>query len=584
MVVRVRDHRRDGKTTGSTPGSPTGDVPVADWYVDSVAGSDAAAGTSAAPFATLAKVGTSITANPTKTSVALKRGSLFREVLPTTVVSTIDYGTGALPIIDGSNVITGWTVNGGNAVWEKTVTIETGGRPRIYEDGVLMPWVADLATCGSTAGSRVLLDAGGTVTLQMHPTGGGNPNSNGKTYEATVRNTVVFMGDNCTLKGVHARRCVHNDGSIRIGNNAHVERCIASDGSKHNMLINGGTMIDVILARADAVTPTEASNVFLIGFDGRGIAGQSISMQRVGFLVDGQGASTSFFCHDDVAGAYDSVTAEQVWRIGDGSFAPTAGAVSVQGYYAEQCLNPIGGGFSSQMTVDCFQVKNTGFGSDTGIYGLGIITNLTPQYVRLTNGALYSEGANEGWVRVNSIVNGAALTINNTTFATSSGASRTFVRDEGWTSGSLIMNGTILQTTPYGTYTEVPTGITYTADNNVFSVRDDGQALYYLLYHGASFVTSLAQWQTATGQDAHSFFFFGQDVAQLLSGTYSAGDYRLAGTGIGASASAINAGPQFHWDWNSRSKVSGPPTAWPNVPKTLANALTYIANPTGWTW
>ena len=48
-------------------------------------------------------------------------------------------------------------------------------------------------------------------------------------------------------------------------------------------------------------------------------------------------------------------------------------------------------------------------------------------------------------------------------------------------------------------YTEVPTGITYTADHNVFAARDDGGALYALLYHGAGYVNSLTQWQTETG-------------------------------------------------------------------------------------
>ena len=84
----------------------------------------------------------------------------------------MDFGTGVLPIIDGSDVITGWTVNGTNAaVWEKTITIATGGTLRIYENGALMPWAANLAACGSTEGSRVLLNDGGAVTLQIHPWG-----------------------------------------------------------------------------------------------------------------------------------------------------------------------------------------------------------------------------------------------------------------------------------------------------------------------------------------------------------------------------------------------------------------------------
>jgi hypothetical protein len=580
---RVRTGRPGAQIgSGGSPAAPA----ATDWFVDSVAGSNANNGTtSATPFQTLAALATAITANPTKTTVSLKRGSQFRESLPGAVTVCIDYGTGNLPIIDGSDIVTTWTVNGTqSAVWEKTLTIDTGGRPRIYEDGVLMPWVADLATCAATAGSRVLLNTGGTITLQMHPTGGGNPNSNGKTYEATARVNPVLMGDNCILKGIHARRAVGNDGAISMARNAYMERCVSSDGSKHNILIGSGSLVDVIAVRADAVTPTESSNVFIVGFDSRGIAGQSISFTRVGIMQDGQGNSVAFFTHDEVNGSYNSITAEQIWMDGFGGFSPATVTLSIQGYFAGQCGIPLGGWFANQTTVDCFQIRNTGFGSDNGIGNLTVTG--APNTILLKEGTIYSEGSNNSTFREQSVMNGGSLTVRNVAVANLLTMSRTAITDEGWTSGSLILNGNIFHSSPYGTYVVVPSGINYSGDHNAFAKRDDdgsGPGNEALIWHGTTY-NGLVGWRTATGQDANSFEFVGGDVSQLFSGTYSAGDYRLAGTGSGATAASIGAGPQFHWDWNAKAKVSGPPTSWPNVPKTLADAITYGSNPAAWSW
>lgn len=577
---RVRGGRPGAQQGGgSSPGAPS----VSDWFVDSVAGSDANNGTTqATPFATLGTLATAITAQPSKTTVSLKRGSQFRESLPGTVTSCIDYGTGNLPIIDGSNVITGWTVNGTQAaVWEKSLTIETGGRPRIYEDGVLMPWVADLATCATTPGSRVLLDNGGAITLQMHPTGGGNPNSNGKVYEATSRASPVLMGDNCILKGIHARRGISNNGAVQMGRNAVIERCLSVDGSKHNLLLASGTLTDCILSRADAPTPTEISTVLLAGFDSSGINGLGVSLQRVGFIPESDGI-LSFISHDLDGGSYATLTAEQIWFVRSQAFSPRADVQSIQGYYAEECVTPSGGGYASQMTLDCFQVKNTSLHVDGGFSGFNALTNVIPEILKLKDGAVYAEGSSDGFLRLQSGMNGYALAIQNVAFTTSLGVSRVAITDEGWSSGTMSVQGSIFHTSPYGTGIAIPTGITYVGDNNVFAEQDGGGG-EALRYHGTLYV-GVAPWQAGTGQDPNSFEFEGRYVAQLFSGTYSAGDYRLAGTGIGASAATIGAGPQNHWNWNTRSKVSGPPTGWPTVPKTLAEAITYVSNPTGWSW
>jgi hypothetical protein len=566
---------------GQTATATYGGAASPDWYVDSVTGSDSNNGTAqGTPFATLAAVSTAIGAQPTKTIVALKRGSHFRESLSQSVTSAVDYGNAIdpLPIIDGSDVITGWTVNGTQAaVWEKAVTLDTGGRPRIFEDGNLMPWVTDLATCASTAGSRVLLDDGGSVTIQMHPTGGGNPNTNGKTYEVTKRSSPVFLGDNCSVKGVHAKRAISNNGAIQMGRGAIIERCLSVDGSKHNILVGSGSISDTISIRADAPTPTEPSSTFIVGFDSRGISGQTISLSKVGFLRDGQSSSVAFFTHDLGSGSYSSISAEQIWMVESGAFQPSADVLTINGYYSEKVVTPIGGWFAPQVSIRYFQLNSPGTNTDTGIGGLTSSTGVT-----LQDGVGYSDASTNGWVRLQSAMNGATFTIQNTAFATSLLASRTVLMDEGWSSGTMVFNGNIVHSSQYGSGISVPSGITYTGDHNDFAKFDDGQGSW-LFYHGTLY-HGLTEWRAATSQDLNSLDFIGGDVSQLFSGTYSAGDFRLAGTGIGAAAAGIGAGPQNHWNWNTKAAVSGPPSAWPTVPKTLADAITYMTNPTSWSW
>ena len=94
--------------------------PVCDYYVDSVGGNDANAGTKALPFKTLAHAKTVIAAlgEPKNKRVGLKRGSVFREEAKIEFFASTKweglilcaYGSGATPIVTGGKLVTGWTI------------------------------------------------------------------------------------------------------------------------------------------------------------------------------------------------------------------------------------------------------------------------------------------------------------------------------------------------------------------------------------------------------------------------------------------------------------------------------------------
>ncbi|MBE7558622.1 right-handed parallel beta-helix repeat-containing protein [bacterium] len=99
---------------------------AATYYVDSAAGNDTNAGTSqAAPWRTLGKVGA--TSLQPGDMVLLKRGATWREELrvpvsglPGAPITFSNYGSGPLPLVNGSDLVTGFSLYSGN-VWRAAV-------------------------------------------------------------------------------------------------------------------------------------------------------------------------------------------------------------------------------------------------------------------------------------------------------------------------------------------------------------------------------------------------------------------------------------------------------------------------------
>jgi hypothetical protein len=132
------------------------------YYIDATLGSDAAAGTQAAPWQTVAKVNQT-TLNPGDT-VYFKRGEVWREKLRLMLAGTESspitfsaYGTGDLPIISGADVLSSWTVDGSDyyasvaslATWIESY-LPAYKVPQVFYDDARLILVAD----------RVDLDAG----------------------------------------------------------------------------------------------------------------------------------------------------------------------------------------------------------------------------------------------------------------------------------------------------------------------------------------------------------------------------------------------------------------------------------------
>lgn len=159
----------------------------ASYYVDASAGNDSNSGTSASSsWKTFSNL--SSTNFPTNTTLYLKRGETWYEQLtvPASSFNIDAYGSGALPVINGSVLISGWS-NLGSGYYSKAVTLNSGGAlGNVTEDGVMMIFAAwddnyTTSLSGAANGSFTFDYPNSTVYLKV----GSDPST--KVYRASIK-------------------------------------------------------------------------------------------------------------------------------------------------------------------------------------------------------------------------------------------------------------------------------------------------------------------------------------------------------------------------------------------------------------
>ncbi|MEO0955679.1 MAG: hypothetical protein AAFU81_01565 [Pseudomonadota bacterium] len=566
-------------------------APGFNYYVDSVSGSDANDGTSEAQaFASFAPALAAVSAND---SVGLLRGSTWEEEWDTGILGRVDVsatGSGAMPVIDGASVIASWTAEGTANVYEATVDHNATGNERLTvyaPDGSLMTRVDNVAACSSTPGSFVGLRAsdGDPWVVQIHATDSTDPS--GKGYAVSHRRRCIFADNGSVIQGpFKLQRNASNGGPLHLANDVTARQILSVNGTKHNVVVGSGTLEDVIACRADTTTSYEVSSTWFVGYD-IDATGLDLTMKRCAVVPDGfDSGGSALIMHDSTGNPYDTFVGEQLWGIDCGIWTPTALDVSINGFYGEVNSSNLTSSFGAYLDAGTFRYIQmnhaaSGAGQAFGHTFYGASSNTATRTITFQDMVFYSLNSNTRLLRLWSALNGATLVFRNCVFYMDGFRS---VMDEvggAWNTGALTIENCIFAYPSNGNPVRVPTGITYTGNNNVFLDGSVGATSLNCRFNGTLY-TTLAAWQTATGQDANSLHFNRNQVSELFSGAVADGDFRLGTTGAGASAAAISAGPQFHWDWNTRAAVAGPPEAWPTVPKTLSDCEDYTIDPAGW--
>lgn len=237
---------------GMLPGAHA--IPI---YVDSRAANDA--GTGLLPTSPKKTIAAAVSLLVEGGELRLARSGIWRETVNLIALGDVTleaYGAGASPIIDGSQIVTTWTLESG-IVWKCDVTLEAGAAnrayPFVFEDNTRLKEVVDsdaaslaarIALVQATPGSFYFAGPGnytsgwsaGVKTFYISASDSGNPNSNGELYTVNAR-IYALIAANATLRDIHIRRMFHHDGlSMGPTSGGILERVTVSDYGRHGII------------------------------------------------------------------------------------------------------------------------------------------------------------------------------------------------------------------------------------------------------------------------------------------------------------------------------------------------------------
>jgi len=569
-------------------------------YVDSAAADDSGSGLSAAsPKKTLAAAQT-LAATTSPARVGLKRGGYWREQfsIPANNVTIMPYGTGAMPVLDGADVATGWTqpnadtyANVWSVSWTRTGPVTTSSELLgLWADGARPRYATSLADLQANGGWYT--DSTLAQTTNVYIKSAGNPNSSGVTYEITRRNHGInghaqILGASRTAQVVtgpiEMKRFVGHYNAY-TGGPGTASGLLLRDGNIHHVVTEGAETTDTVAAEmnpASAGIPYTAYRPNGAGFSHtfrRSIALFTAAARRAT-------GTQAFYAHASTPPALDSLTYE---------------GCAVAG------LSGFSGVVSAGMTVDDCYVE------DAGRYGVELTTNTVVRrllFVDKTSSP--HSGGSRVFRKLDSsttatVQNSAGYQKSGLAIENASGSPLTI------TNCSFYSSGQISGGKPALTYSVVITEFRclavetgYTGDYNVFLFI--GADAMYGTYNG-TLRTSLGGWQALTGQDANSVYVrevdqtpgnqhaFWLGVSSGSNAGPAAGDFRInpnarvyggnntayIGTFADGTTPITAAGPQEHYNWNTRAVVAGPPTRYPVLPATVAEMRTYIESPKDW--
>lgn len=514
---------------------------------------------------------------------------------------------GSLPVIDCSETITGWTQPDAITypnVWSKAITHEIAAdtsRIAIYEDNgtYIRPLVSQtsVATTNSTAASRyspsdASLTTNNPATVYIHTSDSANPNTNGKAYYATVRDYAFAAGGGSHIEGVHTRFNASNNGSIVLGigtaptTPSLLRRGISEFGTKHNALTNCGEVSDYIFYGLDYHTASEPTNGMLVWYT-PDPTGLTSTMRNVGFL-GGLDAHKRFWSaavvqHGNLGNVYTAAYGYGIW-LSEISLPELGSAttVTMDGVYGTLLGRGVFTGGATSIIRRALMDLDAD--ADNPIVPVAAATYENCGIVA------DNEGTSTSFIRVQNA--SVILTITNCVYFNPAGQNRVFLTElNGPHNPTLAFTKTVFVIQGNTAFIS-PVGATYTGNYNVFHRRESGT--FGATYNGVDYST-LATWQAATGQDAQSVYLTVPQMAAFFLGNPENGDFRInpnaqvtgadgtVYTGTFPDATPITqAGIQSRWNWNTRASVSGAPTAWPTVPSTRAECLTYLQAPLSW--
>ncbi len=602
-------------------GSPPWDGTTFDLFVDSVNGSDSNSGaTQLLPLQTIAGVQAKLADN---LAIGFARGSSWREelVITKTGLKLGVYGSGAMPVLRGDDVATGWNQTGINTGLYPHVWKVTWARPTVpsatewsglWANGVRPRLAVTLADLQANGGWLASNNNGDPSTDAGDPTGvktgqtsnptfifiksATDPNSSGVVYEIAKRwhcirghasDTTVVRPT--TIIGPFELKRSYGHYGCLSGPAGTTRYVLCRDSIIHHTVSQAVLVQDVVCG--EYVPGYYAAVIPFTIYQSDGTAFDNVS-RRIFILPDLLSTGTSIqgmYAHGSVAPP-NSTYWEQV-AVMAGNLSSGALTTTVLGAFLDATSGgaSLGGGNSATFT-HC-QVRNVAW-SDTGpedSTGRTRVSRHNVFYNPTVGGPIIGVGPRTGNLTfenntVFSGINGGTSLLSATPYTGPSGPAAGL---------QVVCNYNIFvvnanPTNPSALTVNIGVGGSYVGDHNLFVVPLNSAATLRFVYGGVNY-DGLAAWQAATGQDAHSKVLAADPT--ILYSLFAkgpngplCGDFRVnpGYTTFTDGVDVALAGPQQRYDWNGRGIASGAARQWPVPPKTVAEGRTYEDNSTGW--
>lgn len=505
----------------------TGEI-IQIWYVDSRYGNDSNTGQSPAQaWKTLSKLKNIVSSGD---FIYLAKGSEWHESFSffpeLDSVRISNYGAGALPIIDGSELVSTWTKTTGRTnIYEYSTIIEDEGDAAdipVYEGENTLFRATNLDQLDTIPGSYFYIANTTTdIDFYIHTSNSDNPNSNGLAYYVTVRQPIALHNAN-NVFGVHCRRGLDNDGPIATYRQGALENIIAQDGHKHNVFNGGGHIRNVVAL--DARMQGAGGTTFFVSYEN----------------IPNDLNAIYYNCHavnsrsneeiDDIGFYAHGTTNNNKWR--------KLEFYNCTAYRVQSPVNPL---------TDTLIVENCSF-QDVKVFNftnsnldtIGKYQYISNNQIKIT-GEEIGEPPQRGMLFGNAFFSDSqtpsqlfryqsqdTIEFRNNTFVMDN---RAIMFENGGTGGGrcVMYNNVFFGRPQFGAHIDADT-LTYEGDYNVFYAKDrldgSGSNQIQLTYNGIS-STTLADWISRTGNDQNSVWLTESQAHNFFLGDPSNGDFRI---------------------------------------------------------
>lgn len=227
------------------------------YYVDSVAGNDSNDGLNAAAAkATWSDTDADYTIEANDV-IGFKKDGEWRERVAPGVNNTkvVAYGSGTnRPVIRGDDIIpnVNFTATVGRTnIKQVDLTVETDAAasewPAVWVDGTRLVWGTDLDTLDATPGAfwHDTVTDDSTITVYIHSTGSTDPATDGKVYEAAVREIGIDTWgiENAVIQDMEAIRPYTSYGAIAVGKFGRSINNKSHEGNTHALFLREGAYV-----------------------------------------------------------------------------------------------------------------------------------------------------------------------------------------------------------------------------------------------------------------------------------------------------------------------------------------------------